>query len=232
MNRLLVLCPTRERPKILERMLKSYLETKSSNTDLAIYLNADDPSLEEYRYVLEKNYSPYFKVGPRRYLAEAYNLFYSMFPEYDYYAPVNDDHVFITPGWDKKLIDIIETQGKGWGLAAAEDTLTNWNLYKHPSGCVISGNIPRTLGYMVWPKIHHIGIDDYYQRLMQGIDRLFHVPEVVIEHRHWLNGRALLDKNYKFVYGIEEQNYGRKAVEEYLKTQLEIDIAKLKEAMK
>ena len=117
-------------------------------------------------------------------------------------------------------------------MAAAEDHLTDWDNWQHPSGCVLSGNIPRTLGYFVWPKIHHIGTDDYFQHLLQGINRLFHVPEILIEHRHWVNGKGLLDANYKWVYGVEEQNYGKAAFLEYYTTQLKQDIAKLKEAMK
>jgi hypothetical protein len=225
MRKLLVMCPSRGRPKILREMLDSYFYTKSIETDLVIYLNEDDPKLKEYP-------DNTCIVGPRLYLAEAYNEIFKRHPDYDYYVPINDDHVFITPGWDKKLINIVETKGKGWGLAAAEDRLTNWAEYQHPSGCVISGNIPRTLGYFVWPKIQHIGIDDYFQYLMQGIGRLFHDENIVIEHRHWINGKRPLDENYKWVYNQEQHNYGMRMVKEYLETQYAKDVEKLNEKIK
>jgi glycosyl transferase/beta-hydroxylase protein BlmF len=232
MHRLLTICPSRGRPKRLKEMLKSYYDTSLATSDLIIYLNDDDPCLEEYKEVLNNSKWGVHIVGRRMYLAEAYNYIFHKHPDYEYYAPVNDDHVFMTDGWDDKLIDVVETQGHGWGLAAAEDHLTDWKGWQHPSGMVISGNIPRTLGYMIWPKIQHIGIDDYFQHLLQGIDRLFHVPEVLIEHRHWINGKGFLDANYRFVYGMAQQSYGIAAAQEYLATKLSNDVAKLKEAMK
>ncbi len=226
MKNLLVICPSRGRPKILAEMLESYHKTKSPDTELVVYIAEDDPCISEYRKL-----SITIDTGKRRHLAEAYNYLFNIFPGYSYYAPVNDDHYFITSGWDRKLIEIIEIQGRGWGLAAAEDELTNWNTWQHPSGCVISGNIPRILGHLIWPKIQHMGIDDYFQHLMQGINRLFHTTDVIIEHRHWINSKRLLDENYKWVYGQEQQQYGWTMIEEYVRTQLKKDIEKLKEAM-
>ena len=232
MSKLLTICPTRGRPKALREMLDSFLQTRSSeDTQMMLYINEDDPCLKEYDSYLDK-YPIMAIYGPRRYLAEAYNTIFKSQQEFAYYAPVNDDHVFITPQWDKKLIEIIENKGQGWGLAAAEDHLTNWAQWQHPSGCVLSGNIPRTLGYFVWPKIQHIGIDIYFRQLMQGLGgRLFHTTDVVIEHRHWINGKRLLDENYKFVYSHAQQEYGFRMAAEYGVTQLPLDLAKLRAAM-
>jgi hypothetical protein len=66
---------------------------------------------------------------------------------------------------------------------------------------------------------------------MQGIGRLFLAKEIVIEHRHWLNGRRKLDENYRWVYGKEEQEYGAKALQEYLYNYFQDDIIKLRTAM-
>jgi hypothetical protein len=226
-EKLLVMVPTRGRPQICKRMWDSFLATKSHNTEIILYFNDDDPKLEEYLDLFKTNYI----VGKRLFLAEAYNFLFNKYSDYCWYSPINDDHVFITLGWDKKLIEVVETKGHGWGMACAEDGMTPWLLYQHPSGCVISGNIPRTLGYFIWPKIQHVGIDCFFMRLLQGIDRLYHVPEVVIEHRHWFAGKAFLDANYKFVYSNEQFNYGMAMVREYVDTQLETDIAKLKKEM-
>ena len=225
MSKILAMCPSRGRPKLLEEMLESFHRTKSKDTCMVVYLNEDDPKLPEYRR--EYRDEVLLIVGPRKYLSEAYNLIFKEFPDKDYYVPINDDHFFVTPEWDKKLIEVVETKGRGWGLAAAEDYLTDWDKWPHPSGCVISGNIPRTLGYFIWDKIQHIGIDDYLQYLMQGIGGLFHVPEVVIEHRHWINGKRFLDENYKWVYSQEQSAYGRKMVQEYLRDHLNSDVLKL-----
>ena len=228
MKKLLVMVPSRGRPKMLEKFVTSLYNTKATpdnGVDLVVYLNEDDPRRYEYG-CYEKTL-----IGKRLYLAEAYNYLFKEYPDYEYYSLLNDDHYCITPRWDDVLISIIESCGKGWGIACCEDKLTDWNKFQHPSGMVISGNIPRTLGYMVWPKIQHIGIDCYFMSLLKGIERLYRLSDVVIEHRHWLNGKALLDENYKWVYNKNQYQYGMSMVEEYKRTQLQKDIDKLKEAM-
>jgi hypothetical protein len=226
MKKLLVMVPSRGRPKRLDEFIKSLYDTKSISTDVLFYLNEDDPKLLEYT---PSDYRVI--VGKRLYLAEAYNYIFQKYPDYEYYSLLNDDHYFLTPGWDKKLIEMIEEKG-GWGLSCCEDHLTDWNKFQHPSGMVISGNIPRTLGYMIWPKIQHIGIDCFFKELLTPLNLMYHTMDVVIEHRHWINGKALLDENYKWVYHKDQFQYGMGMVEEYKKTKLNDDIEKLKQAMK
>jgi len=229
MEKLLVMVPTRGRPKICKEMWDSYQATKSEGTDILLYLNEDDEKLGEYLKIFKSNYV----IGPRKYLAAAYNFLFEKYGEnFKWFAPCNDDHIFFTPQWDIKLISIINELGRDWGLAAAEDRLTNWAEYQHPSGCVVSGSIPRTLGYFIWPAIRHIGIDCYFMRLMRGIDRLYHSKDIVIEHRHWLNGKRPLDANYKWVYNQEQYNYGMVMVQEYINNHLEKDIVKIQDAMR
>jgi len=230
---LLSICPSRGRPDTLKDMLESFAETRSDKSDLIVYLNDDDPKLPEYRTMLAENYFKFAVVviGPRKFIAEVFNEFSLAHPEYDYYQPFNDDHYFHTYHWDEKLIDIVEEKGKGWGIACADDLLTDWANFKHPSGCVISGNIIRTLGYMIPPGVRHIGIDTVLGKLAQAIDRLWFTRDVIIEHRHWTNGRRKIDDNYKWVYGTEEQNHGKRAVQMYLLTEFKKDVEKLREAM-
>ena len=226
--KILTMCPTRGRPKILTEMLDSFKDTASEGNKLVVYLNEDDPMLGSYNIPLWCESI----VGKRKYLAQAYNYIFDKYSDCDFYCPCNDDHVFITPEWDSKLIEIVNREGRGWGLAAAEDTLTDWYQYQHPSGCLVSGNIPRTLGYFIWPPIQHIGIDCYFMHLMQGIGRLYHTRSVVIEHRHWMNGKRPLDANYKWVYNHAQFSYGMAMVEEYINEHLKKDVAKIQDGIR
>jgi len=213
-------------------MLCSFVNTRSAGTDLLVYLNDDDPKLSEYDFL--KNCSPildsHFIVGPKQYITKTYNDF-SASGEYDYYSSCNDDHFFVTPEWDRKLIEIVETKGKGWGCAMAADKLTDWTKHPHPSGCVVSGKLIKTLGYMFYPELHHIGNDVLLGKLLKDIGILFEAPEILIEHRHWSNGYRPMDANYKWVYGPEEQNYGEAAMKKYIFEQYEIDKKKILDAM-
>jgi hypothetical protein len=228
MKKLLVMVPSRGRPKRLEEFVSSMHKTGATpdnGVDLIVYLNEDDPKRYEYG-----NYEKTI-WGKRLYLAEAYNYLFQKYPDYAYYSLLNDDHYCITPSWNKELIKRIEEKG-GWGLSCGEDHLTDWNKFQHPSGMIISGNIPRALGYMIWPKIQHIGIDCFFKELLTPLNLMYHTMDVVIEHRHWINGKALLDENYKWVYNKDQYQYGMGMVQEYIRTQLNKDIEKIKQAMK
>jgi len=233
MKTLSVICPSRGRPHIIKDMLQSFYETTSGeHTKLLVYLNEDDTSLPEYEKVLASFDSPFLDVviGPRKFIVEVYNMG-ACLDVCDYYAPINDDHVFITPDWDRKLIDVVETKGSGWGVACADDLLTDWSKCTHPSGCVISGNIARTLSYLIHPAIRHIGTDTYLMKMANGIKRLFMERDIVIEHRHWINGQRPMDANYRWVYSNEEQEWGRTAIRHYLFNAYRADMEKLYKAM-
>lgn len=231
MKRLLAICPTRNRPDALVEMLTSFHATHSQGTHLLIYISPCDPRYQDYR-VIARSLPPDTEMieGPRRFITETYNIF-STERVYDYYSSVNDDHFFVTPEWDKRLIDVVEAKGKGWGCAMAADKLTDWSKHPHPSGCVISGKIVRTLGYLFYPKLHHIGNDVLLGRLLKDLGLLFEAPEIIIEHRHWSNGYRPMDDNYKWIYGKEEQDYGDAAMKDYLFNQYHTDKKKIQEAM-
>ena len=229
MHKLLSICPSRGRPKQMAVMIDSWLATKSEGSKMVVYLNYDDIKLDQYDIK-----HPDIKVttGKRRFLSEVVNYNWGIYQDqYDYFQVINDDHVYLTPQWDVKLIDIIQTRGKGWGIACPNDLMTNWAVWKHPSAEVISANIPRALGYYIWPRIRHIGTDTVLGRLGMGIDRMWREEKIIIEHRHWTNGKSVLDDNYKWVYGTDEQQYGNNMVGEYIIQHLQEDIDKVKSAM-
>lgn len=216
----LIMVASRNRPRKLSEMLASFNATKLSSTEIAIYVADNDPCLEEYREILK----PYIhKIGKWITQGDVFNLFSSEFKNVEFYGTINDDHIYHTKEWDKSLTGAIASQGNGWGLACANDLLTDWNKFKHPGATIISGNIVRTLGYYTWPKFRWIGIDFAQGALFTKLNRLYYLPEVIVEHRHWLNSKAKKDDNYRWIYGEEEQTYGHRLEEEYLRSQLNIE---------
>jgi len=193
---------------------------------MIVYLNDDDPTLGDYD--LPKSEDVRVLVGPRQYIAQTFNQF-CVVPA-DYYANLNDDHLFVTDRWDEKLIDRNESEMRGWGIACANDHLTNWNAHPHPSGCVISGKATRVLGWIAPPGTRHIGIDVIQGRLFGALGLLRFDPAIVIEHRHWVNGMRPMDENYQWVYGREEQAHGDEAVRRYMTGEYRTDLEKLKKA--
>lgn len=228
---ILTIVPSRKRPELLAEMMASFVATRSPENDLVVYVSKDDPRYDDYARSLPWPERCLMVNGPRQYISHTYNMFAEQNPQYDYYAPLNDDHFCITPGWDRKLVELLETKSRGWGCAMAADKLTDWDKYPHPSGCVVSKKTIDALGFMFYPKLHHIGNDVIMGKLFLALGILHGAKDVMIEHRHWVNGIRPMDDNYKWVYGREEQEYGNKMVMDYLYTQYNDDFKKLKEAM-
>jgi len=227
---LLVICPTRRRPARCAEMLESFHKTKSKGTEIVVVTAYDDNYVDEYKRVLKG--VNHFVTQQPLHLTEVLNIFsYQLNKDVPYFGEVNDDHFYITKHWDKILIDEIEKKGHGWGVACGTDTVDkNWYTHRHPSAAVISGNIVRALGYFVYPKIQHVGTDMYLRDIGDGISRLFHVPEVVIEHRHYLNNKAEKDENYNWVYA-EQDNYGKDMYRYWRDNVKPSDIEKIKGGM-
>ena len=198
--------------------------------ELLAYISPDDPKYDGYRALTPPDGCTILS-GPRRYIIHSYNAITEANPGYDYYFPANDDHFCVTEGWDEKLVKLLEEKSNGWGCAMAADKLTDWTKHPHPSGCIISKKTIDTLGYMCYPELHHIGNDVIMGKLFGNLGILHGAHDVLIEHRHWVNGMRAFDDNYRWVYSKEEQGYGDGKVMEYLYRQYETDRRKIQEAM-
>jgi hypothetical protein len=104
MNRIAVLCPTRDRPEGLKRLIGSVLGT-SRKADVLFY--ADDDQTEEYRGIPHEGGRVINWFGPRIGPAPAANLLAKKFYDYDAYGLITDDSVVTTPGWDEWVLDTI-----------------------------------------------------------------------------------------------------------------------------
>jgi hypothetical protein len=214
-------------------MIDSFLATKGNgNTDLIIYIAKDDEKIEEYKSIVPEHNNIKYIVRDKRYLAEAWNYIIEIYSGYDFYGEVNDDHVYMTSNWDNILINAIVTKGQGWGLACPADNINdNWYKYRHPSASIISANVIKALGYFCYPEFHHYHTDKYFRDLFDSINRLFYCPEVLIEHRHWVNNKAPVDDNYRWVYSEEEKRYGNWVYDKWHISVLPKDSLILKQAI-
>ncbi len=206
---LITSCPSRKRPDIARRMFDSYKATKTGKGLMVMYVSYDDPTLEQYQKLYRNEKELMLIVGERIPVVQAYNLIPTVaYPNQKYYSNVNDDHVYRTKGWDEFLIQIIEDEGKGWGVATPRDAFDkDWNVHQHPGAETISGNLIRTLGHVFYPKLKHLGADEYLKHIALGINRYFYCPEILTEHMHAHINKAEKDTNYSEIYTDRNSNY-------------------------
>lgn len=230
--RLLTICPSRGRPKLLKRMLDSFYATKSEWTDIFVYVADDDPWLHEYQII------PKVFIGPRRSLVDVINYAAcELYPGLDYYQEVNDDHVYHTDKWDEKLIGKIEYGGNKFGMAWGQDGMNNKETPNLPTAVVMSGPLVRALGYFFSPNFKHIACDDALLDIGNELKLVYYNPEVYIEHVHYyaiVNGKhkAPADDNYRAIYDPKVLEEARQKLHEWRSCDLMNDLERVRNAIK
>ena len=94
-------CPSRGRPQLAKRMIDTAYNTAADDIEFLIYLNNDDPALEEYKDTIDKKH---YTVGPNRSTCYSWNLMAEK-ARYDYVFLAGDDIQFKTQNWDTKMVE-------------------------------------------------------------------------------------------------------------------------------
>lgn len=222
MARLLLTCPSRGRPELIKMMIESFEKTKSSDSDLCIYLDNDDPNLIYYQENVDKKY---YIVGERMHVAQIHNHLVNIHPSYDYYMAINDDIKFLTHNWDILLINAINERGGGWGIAHGRDTDGVEYYPQFPTFSVVSRNIINTLGYMYPLELKKLFGDTFLLDIGRAIGKLFYVPSVLIKHKQPVELDTYEHTSKEF-YNSERDAYAK-----YIDKKLDNDVNILLEAI-
>lgn len=218
-KRILTICPTRRRPVGAWTMFNSFKKTNKSS-EILFLLDKDDPEASNYiqllgEVVLWKESRTYTQI---------INEAFKRHPEEEFYCVTNDDFVFHTEGWDIKLIQEIENKG-GTGIAFGNDLVQGPNM---PTCSVISGDIPRALGWLQYPKLTHLFGDTILGQLGRQANCLFYRHDVVIEHRHFMTKQVPPDDIYRKTNSQEMYRQDEAAYIKWFKSQMPTDVATVK----
>jgi hypothetical protein len=185
--KLICICPSRRRPNELKTMMESFFRTKTF-AELFVYIDEEDPKLEDYKKVFEGFSFTNFEIGHHKYMVTVVNYACLKFNA-DYYQLIHDDFVFLKEGWDKEMCDAAGD--------ATSYTFERDDPGKNPMAEVYSKKIINDLGYMFYPKFRQCYIEPYSKSIMEFYGTK--CVENVIEHRcfHGLNRMAKDTDNYE-----------------------------------
>ena len=223
-KKLLVICPTRERPDRAAEMLDSFAKTHSGDSLLIFVVDRCDSDLWRYKELFKEyaEISRYF-IRTQETITKHFNYIFECMPDADYYSCSNDDFIYRTPGWDSQLIRAIEDSGRP-GIAYGNDQMGRGIL---PTTSVISGEIPRALGWLQMPKLTHLCGDLVYKALGNRINNLIYLEDVIIEHKHFLNRKAEYDTTYARTNSREMYIKDNEAFRDWLKYDFDEDAEKI-----
>lgn len=182
MPSLLVITPSRGRPRSVARLLDSVHATRKISTHLHVCVDEDDETLPDYRRVFDiaGREGDVLEVGTRNGLCGWTDLVaVRRAGEYDFLASFGDDMVPRTPGWDFLLTRGIADMG-GTGIVYPWDG-TREDI---PEAPVMSSDIVTALGWMCLPGLRHWFVDDAWGELGRRAGCLRHLRAVWVEHLH------------------------------------------------
>lgn len=219
-----LLIPTRGRPDNVWRLLRSVCATRAKPELVTAHLWIDDD--DEATLSIEPELSKagvHVHVGPRGTLTDAYNKLAEKSSGSILFSGA-DDIVFRTPGWDEQVR--AQFAEDPFCLVYGDDCLQHEKLCTHP---FVSRRAVEALGYF-YPDTGGVNVTDVWLFLIyRELRRLRYLPNVVIEHLHFLRGLAEYDETYKQQY---EGNFPKvMATLARFRPKLVADIQKLRQAI-
>jgi len=182
---MVVLVPSRGRPRNIDRLRQAWADT-GATADLVVLVDDDDPTRDEYA-ALDL---PALHIGPRQRIGPLLNDWAPRLARsYDVVGFMGDDHVPRTQGWDALVLEASTL----WTVVYGNDLLQGENL---PTAVFQGAGIIRTLGQFCEPGALHLYLDNYWRTLGERLGTLRYLPDVIIEHVHYINGKAPEDALY------------------------------------
>ena len=212
--------PSRGRPDNIRRLQDNMFENCRVATSLHVYVDNDDPKLDEYKSLIGVNLvvGEPSRIGPilnRNVLKLAESSFIVGF--------MGDDHAPRTPGWDERFLAKLKEVKTG--VVYGNDLLQGENL---ATAVCMTSDIIQTLGYFSLPGAEHLFLDNFWMSIGRGINRLFYFDDVIIEHIHPAHGKTEWDEVYANANSESTWAADEKAYYEYMAIQYPSDIIKLK----
>lgn len=197
MRDLLAIVPSRGRSAEVAELYRAVRATASARTDVLVAFDDDDPQIGAYRRLRDATRADrrlLWACGPRKSLAEWTNrLALAYAGKYRALASLGDDHRPRTPGWDSALLAALDAAG-GTGIAYGNDLLQGERL---PTAVVMSSDIVAGLGWMCHPSLRHYCVDNVWKVIGETAGCLHYLPDVIIEHLHYLRTGDAPDATYR-----------------------------------
>lgn len=173
--------PSRGRPHNVERFLRAYIET-GATTPVLLRLDDDDCGYN----VIHDNWI--VEVGPRLPLSGIYNDIYHRH-RCPWYGFIADDVIPETLNWDTRLIGVADRDGMAVPSGGHDEDGT--------PHFVLGADLVNSMGWLCLPGLHRLYIDTVWADIAAARGVLRRVPEVVLKHHHFSNGKALMDATYR-----------------------------------
>lgn len=193
-----ILMPSRERIDFKMRTINSIMDTVSDigNVNLYFGIDDDDPTRNTVLDICGRY--PFVKMVPihndGRFIGinRIWNILAANCPD-QIFEQLGDDHIFRTSGWDSRVLDeFSETK-----CPADRIKLVFCDDGQYAPNLCINAFIDRkyyeVLGYFCREEFLIGWSDQWLYQTFKAFDRITYLPDVMIEHVHFGNGKRFMD---------------------------------------
>ncbi len=214
----MILLPTLNRTALLERFMESYIDTDAEVPVLVLVDAADLEKNHKHYDQLERN-APLIEMpmtivntGKAVSMGDKVRFVWDRVKDSKWVGILNDDHVCITPEWDKKvdaLIDgtnMVSTNDGNWNFGVRVCGLTAWSM-----GLLNAAQFP------IYPRnLQHLYIDDVWKAIGESTGCWLETNKIDIHHKHALKGEMEKDETFKKVYAQGSWEYDSKEFRHFM----------------
>ena len=220
---LLVIVPSRGRPHNIAALHDAWSETTTGVSELLVAADDDDPALSGYEQVCAER-GIELAVGPRLRMVPTLNkVAIERAPRHYAVGFLGDDHRPRTLGFDAHYLAALRTLGTGW--VYGNDLLAGERL---PTQVAMTSDIVQALGAMVPAPVTHLYADNTWWDLGHALDRITYLPDVIVEHMHYLNGKSEIDPGYREANASAAAESDRRIYARWYADQMSLDAEKLR----
>lgn len=218
----LILLPTLNRPVLLKRFIDSYVETKA---EVPVWILVDETD-KSYDGISTPDQIKFINTGPAVTMGDKCRYVWDDvkkdIPEWT--GLLNDDHVCITPEWDKKVEALID----GTNMVSTNDGY--WNFGTNVVGCTAwSMPLLESAGFPIFPRnLQHYFIDNIWKAIGDATGCWTETMTVNIEHRHVFRGLMEADDTFRKVNDQKATAYCQKEAEYFMQHDLAEVVERIK----
>jgi glycosyltransferase involved in cell wall biosynthesis len=192
-----LLLPTRGRAALVQRLFDSLVQTTADLRHLEVVLCIDEDDSES-REICRRELSLIKIVGaPGRTMGKMNRDCYES-SHGRYVMLVNDDLIFRTPHWDRRVLETASRFADEIAIIYGNDLDQGAAVPTFP---IVSRRVCELLGEICPSGYRHLHIESHLLDIFKQLARLGHkricyLDDVIFEHMHYVVGKSALDTTY------------------------------------
>lgn len=192
-----LLMPARERLNLNLTLISSIITTVDDINNVTLYMGIDDddPTREIQKKICDAipfvKFIPIHNEGKFMGLGKMWNILACQCND-EIFGYIGNDMIFRTPGWDTKIINKFKNEcpKDNIQLYHCDDGFHKQNL------CVnafVHRKYMEVVGYFIREEFLINWSDRWMYQMFKAFDRIEYIPDIYIEHNHWVFGRREKD---------------------------------------